>query len=140
MITEADRPVRREDLEEMLDIHDEQGVEALRRRLNAMVRDGQLVRNRRDCYALADRLDLVAGRPCLQPSPDSGFPLHGNVRRHAADAAGGRRRPHAAVGGGGNPGAYSSREFIYRMGEYLDKNGKAESFVHEAYKLPFFRI
>ena len=38
------------------------------------------------------------------------------------------------------PGAYSSREFIYRMGEYLDKNGKAESFVHEAYKkkVPIF--
>ncbi|PNX49440.1 MAG: deoxyhypusine synthase [Thermoplasmata archaeon M9B1D] len=38
------------------------------------------------------------------------------------------------------PGAYSSREFIYRMGEYLDKNGKAESFVHEAYKkkIPIF--
>ena len=37
-------------------------------------------------------------------------------------------------------GAYSSREFIYRMGEYLDKNGKAESFVHEAYKkkVPIF--
>jgi deoxyhypusine synthase len=38
------------------------------------------------------------------------------------------------------PGAYSSREFIYRMGEYLDKNGKADSFVHEAYKkqVPIF--
>ena len=38
------------------------------------------------------------------------------------------------------PGAYSSREFIYKMGEYLDKNGKQESFVHEAYKkdLPIF--
>lgn len=38
------------------------------------------------------------------------------------------------------PGAYSSREFIYRMGKYLDKNGKDESFVHEAYKkkVPIF--
>src|SRR5512136_783499 len=38
------------------------------------------------------------------------------------------------------PGAYSSRDFIYKMGEYLDKNGKQESFVHEAYKkdLPIF--
>jgi len=62
VIAEADRPVRREDLEELLGIHDEQGIEALRRRLNAMVRDGQLVRNRRDCYALADRFDLVPGR------------------------------------------------------------------------------
>ena len=62
VITEADRPVRREDLEDLLGIRDEQGVEALRRRLNAMVRDGQLVRNRRNCYALANQFDLVAGR------------------------------------------------------------------------------
>ena len=39
------------------------------------------------------------------------------------------------------PGAYSSREFIYEMGKYLDKNGKnPESFVLAAYKkeLPIF--
>lgn len=39
------------------------------------------------------------------------------------------------------PGAYSSREFIYKMGEYLEKNGKnLESFVLEAYKkeVPIF--
>lgn len=39
------------------------------------------------------------------------------------------------------PGAYSSREFIYEMGKYLDKNAKnRESFVLEAYKkeLPIF--
>jgi len=37
-------------------------------------------------------------------------------------------------------GTYSSREFIYNMGEYLDKNGKQESFVNEAYKkqVPIF--
>lgn len=39
------------------------------------------------------------------------------------------------------PGAYSSREFIYEMGKYLDKNGKnQESFVLSAYKkkVPIF--
>jgi deoxyhypusine synthase len=39
------------------------------------------------------------------------------------------------------PGAYSSREYIYEMGKYLDKKKKkAESFVLEAYKkdLPIF--
>ncbi len=38
------------------------------------------------------------------------------------------------------PGAYSSREFIYYMGKFLDKKGKQESFVHEAYKkqVPIF--
>jgi len=39
------------------------------------------------------------------------------------------------------PGTYSSREFIYEMGKYLDKNGKnLDSFVLAAYKkeLPIF--
>jgi len=39
------------------------------------------------------------------------------------------------------PGPYSSREFIYEMGKYLDKNKKnAQSFVLEAYKkeVPIF--
>jgi ribonuclease R len=62
VITEADRPINRQDLEALLNIDDEAGVEALRRRLNAMVRDGQLVRNRRNCYARADQFDLVPGR------------------------------------------------------------------------------
>lgn len=62
VITEADRPVDRESLEVTLEIGDETAAEALRRRLNAMVRDGQLVRNRRNCYALADQFDLVQGR------------------------------------------------------------------------------
>lgn len=39
------------------------------------------------------------------------------------------------------PGTYSSREFIYEMGKYLNKNKKnAESFVYKAYKkeVPIF--
>ncbi|CBL45955.1 3\'-5\' exoribonuclease [gamma proteobacterium HdN1] len=41
-------------------VEDEQ-VEAMRRRLRAMERDGQLTRNRRDSYGVTDKLDLVAG-------------------------------------------------------------------------------
>ena len=62
VVTATDRPVNRERLESLLKIDSEEGIEALRRRLGAMVRDGQLVRNRRDCYALADQFDLVQGR------------------------------------------------------------------------------
>jgi ribonuclease R len=63
VIQEADHPVNRGDLEALLGIHDDdEGAEALRRRVNAMVRDGQLVKNRRNCYALADQFDLVQGR------------------------------------------------------------------------------
>ncbi len=35
---------------------------ALNKRLRAMVRDGQLIRNRRDGYAPLDKLDLIAGK------------------------------------------------------------------------------
>jgi ribonuclease R len=67
VIGDADRPPGREDLAGILEISSEDGLEALRRRLNAMTRDGQLVRNRRGCYALADRFDLVAGRVIGHP-------------------------------------------------------------------------
>jgi ribonuclease R len=67
VIDDADHPVGREELAGMLKISTDDGHEALRRRLNAMTRDGQLVRNRRNCYALADRLDLVAGRVIGHP-------------------------------------------------------------------------
>jgi ribonuclease R len=67
VIGEADRPLNRDELATLLGIDSEDGLEALRRRLNAMTRDGQLVRNRRDCYAPAERLDLVAGRVIAHP-------------------------------------------------------------------------
>ncbi len=35
---------------------------ALSKRLKAMLRDGQLIRNRRDGYGLLDKMDLIAGR------------------------------------------------------------------------------
>ena len=78
VITDADRPVNREGLADILGIDSEEDMEALRRRLNAMVRDGQLVHNRRGCYALADQFDLVQGRIIAHPDgfgflvPDSG--------------------------------------------------------------------
>ena len=45
-----------------LDLHDEQRIEAMRRRLIAMERDGQLASNRRGGYGTLDRLNLVKGR------------------------------------------------------------------------------
>jgi ribonuclease R len=78
IITEADHPVDQDNLADLLGLYDEDAREALRRRLNAMVRDGQLVRNRRDCYALADQFNLVPGRVITHPDgfgflvPDAG--------------------------------------------------------------------
>lgn len=37
-------------------------LESLRRRLRAMERDGQVVRNRRQAYGVAERMDLIRGR------------------------------------------------------------------------------
>lgn len=55
-------PLVLEQLAHDLDHQDEAGFEGLRRRINAMVRDGQLVRNRRNGYGVATKMDLVTGR------------------------------------------------------------------------------
>lgn len=88
VIGEADHPLDRDAVAALLGINTEDGLEALRRRLNAMTRDGQLVRNRRDCYALADRLDLVSGRVIGHPdgfgflvTDDDGDDVHLSARQ-----------------------------------------------------------
>lgn len=54
-------PASREALSKELDLTGEEQLEALRRRLRAMERDGQLIFTRRQCYALPERLDLLRG-------------------------------------------------------------------------------
>ncbi|MBT8055441.1 MAG: ribonuclease R, partial [Gammaproteobacteria bacterium] len=56
------RPLKRKDIFERLGIKREDSREIVNRRLRAMVRDGQLVKNRRGAYGLAAKMDLVAGR------------------------------------------------------------------------------
>ena len=46
---------------ETLSLHDEYDLNALRKRLGAMVRDGQLLLGRRGGYAPANKLDLIQG-------------------------------------------------------------------------------
>lgn len=55
-------PLRFAQLLEALSLNDPQDQEALRRRLRAMERDGQIIRNRRDGYGLLEKMDLVCGR------------------------------------------------------------------------------
>ena len=55
-------PMRRDELGEQLKLSSEEDIEALRRRLNAMERDGQLLRNRRGALCLVNKKDLIAGR------------------------------------------------------------------------------
>lgn len=60
-LTKREKPASRDELAIELNIEGEEQTEALRRRLRAMERDGQLVFTRRQCYALPERLDLVKG-------------------------------------------------------------------------------
>lgn len=59
--------MKRSHIAEALDITDETAQEALRRRLRAMVRDGELIQNRRGGYGVAQKLDLKAGRVIGHP-------------------------------------------------------------------------
>lgn len=54
-------PLNRERIATALNISDEEQLEALRRRLRAMERDGQLVFTRGQCYGLPERMDLIQG-------------------------------------------------------------------------------
>ena len=53
--------MREEAIAEALGLDEAVDIEALDKRLGAMVRDGQLLRTRRDGYGVARKLDLVAG-------------------------------------------------------------------------------
>ncbi|WP_338064740.1 VacB/RNase II family 3'-5' exoribonuclease [Thiomicrorhabdus aquaedulcis] len=65
----AQKPLRLFELAEILDIteDDEERYEALSRRLKAMSRDGQLIRNRRGAFGLLQKMDLVKGRVLGHP-------------------------------------------------------------------------
>ncbi len=61
-LEQAEGPLNRNQLTKALELKDYQDVEALRRRLKAMERDGQLMRNRKGAYGLVAKMDLVRGR------------------------------------------------------------------------------
>ena len=61
-VLERDGPLHHARLREVLDLRDEEQIEALRRRLRAMERDGQIMRNRKDAYCAVSKLDLIRGR------------------------------------------------------------------------------
>jgi ribonuclease R len=61
LLAEADGPALAETIAETLGIDTFERREALGKRLGAMVRDGQLLQNRRGGYAPAERLDLIPG-------------------------------------------------------------------------------
>ncbi|MFT5396757.1 MAG: ribonuclease R [Gammaproteobacteria bacterium] len=77
-LREAGRPLKRKQLAEAFVIRDPEIRQALGRRLKAMERDGQLIRNRRGSYGLIEKMDLIKGRVIGHPDgygfvvPDEG--------------------------------------------------------------------
>ena len=77
-LTAHGAPLAFPELAQALDLAEEQDLIALGRRLGAMERDGQLLRNRKDAYCIVNRRDLIAGRVIGHPDgfgfvrPDEG--------------------------------------------------------------------
>ncbi|MGB1141930.1 MAG: ribonuclease R family protein, partial [Halioglobus sp.] len=59
LLTGAEGPLNHNQIASLLQLADHEQLDALRRRLRAMERDGQLMVNRRGGYGLVDRLNLV---------------------------------------------------------------------------------
>ncbi|MGZ8246454.1 ribonuclease R [Methylomagnum sp.] len=78
LMQEQGVPQKLEELAELLGVKEEEDIESLRRRLIAMERDGQLLKNRRDRYCVVNQTDLIAGRVIGHPDgfgflrPDEG--------------------------------------------------------------------
>jgi len=67
VLEKSDKPLNFRHLTHELGLDEDVDHIALQRRLNAMERDGQLLRNRRGGFCLPDRLDLVTGRVTAHP-------------------------------------------------------------------------
>ncbi|MCG8380756.1 MAG: ribonuclease R [Gammaproteobacteria bacterium] len=71
-------PMTFERLQEKLQLSDPDSTEALYRRLGAMIRDGQIIKNRREGYIPVYEKDLISGRVIAHPdgfgflTPDEG--------------------------------------------------------------------
>jgi ribonuclease R len=62
MLETHGKPLQRRDIVIAMDVKSDDSQEILRRRLRAMVRDGQLIQTRRKAFGLPARMDLVKGR------------------------------------------------------------------------------
>ena len=68
LLQEAGRPLTHEQVADALAMYArDEKFEALGKRLGAMTRDGQIVRNRRGGYVLVDEQQLIRGRVSAHP-------------------------------------------------------------------------
>lgn len=66
-LDEVVRPVTFRHIVKAFNISAEEELEGVRRRLKAMIRDGQIIRNRRGSFAVASQMALVSGRVIGHP-------------------------------------------------------------------------
>ncbi len=62
LLKQNNRPLTRRSIGKLLGIKGEEQTEALRRRLRAMERDGQLLRNRKSAYGIVSKMNMITGR------------------------------------------------------------------------------
>ncbi len=62
VLTRAKKPLNQNKLAKRLELADHEQVDALGKRLRAMLRDGQLIQDRRGAFGVADRMDLIRCR------------------------------------------------------------------------------
>ncbi|QBZ83520.1 Ribonuclease R [Hydrogenovibrio crunogenus] len=67
LLEKEQKPLRIKQIATILDIDDDERFEALSRRLKAMVRDGQILRNRRGAFGLIQKMDLIKGKVIGHP-------------------------------------------------------------------------
>ena len=67
MLEQQGRPLQCREISAALKVKSDDSREILRRRLVAMLRDGELVKNRRNAYGLPAHMDLLKGRVSAHP-------------------------------------------------------------------------
>lgn len=78
LLKESGKPLNSKEIAACFDMPTQAERQAVRKRLKAMVRDGQIIRNRRGGYGLVDKMDLIPGKVIGHPDgfgflvPDTG--------------------------------------------------------------------
>ena len=67
LLTDRNEPLEFKILTDTLGVQGERDEDAFSRRLRAMERDGQILKNRRGLYGLASKMDMVSGRVTGHP-------------------------------------------------------------------------
>jgi len=62
LLQQSGKPLNSKEISSAFDMPSQEERHAVRKRLKAMVRDGQIIRNRRGGYGLVDKMDLIPGR------------------------------------------------------------------------------